>query len=109
MKDWSVNKMHRCLLGGIFLVAQLMAVAHLPVHALESLQVSNEVSNDEQTVQLELCSICLVADYLDSSVVETAQPHHYFSPSQLTTGLAANGLNVIAFSLYSARAPPSFS
>lgn len=109
MKNWSVNKMHRYLLGGIFLAAQLMAVAHLPVHALESLQVSNGLSNDEQTVQLELCSICLVADYLDSSIVESSQPHHYFSPSQLTTGFAVDGLNAVAFSLYLARAPPSFS
>lgn len=109
MKGWSVNKWHRYLLSGIFLAAQLVAIAHLPVHTLEMVQSISGLSDDEQSVQLEQCSICLAADYLDNSNVESAPHYHSFTPLSAITSSVIGVLRVPSFSYYSARAPPAFS
>lgn len=109
MKGWSVNKWHRYLLSGIFLAAQLVAIAHLPVHTLESLQAAYGLVSDEHSVQLEQCSICLAADYLDSSSVNSTPQVTAFLPLLSTTAQAVDGLKAPSFSLYIARAPPAFS
>ncbi len=109
MKGWLENKWHRYLLSGIFLAAQLVAVVHLPVHTLEMVQSIYELSDDEQSVHLEQCSICLAADYLDNSNVESAPHFHSFSPLSAITRSVVDGLRAPSFNFYSARAPPAFS
>lgn len=109
MKNWSVNKWHRYLLCGVFLTAQLVAIAHLPVHALESFQAAHGLLSDQQSVELEQCSICLAANYLDSGIVSTAPKCLSFSPLPSIASLASDGLKTASSSLYLARAPPVFS
>ena len=109
MKRWSVNKWHSYLLCGMFLIAQFIAVAHLPVHILESIQATYELTSDEQAVQLEQCGICLAADYLDSGIVESQQLQFSVSPLLLAVDFSAKGLETTPFTLYLSRAPPEFS
>lgn len=109
MKRWSVNKWHSYLLCGMFLIAQFIAVAHLPVHIFESIQAAYKLSSDEQTVQLEQCGICLAADYLDNGIVESPPLQLSALPLLLAVDFSANGPETTPFTLYLARAPPEFS
>lgn len=109
MKSWSMSKMQNYLLGGVFLIAQLIAIAHLPAHTFESIQAPYGFSGDEQVAQLELCSICLVADYLDDSSVNLARLSLDYSAKSQVLAFAAGALVSTTFDLYLARAPPRFS
>ena len=108
MKGWSVNKLHCYLFVGMFLVAQLIAIAHAPAHTLELIQAAYGVSDDVQQVQ-ESCSICLAADYLDNGNAESSSRSLIYSPAPLiVTTVVQRGFTPL-YSLYAARAPPAFS
>ena len=103
-----MNKLHSYLLGGMFLVAQLIAIAHLPTHILDSIQAPFDISGDGHTAQ-KLCGICLVADTLENGIVISGQLTFDFTPSQSPVSYATHEFKTPFFSLYSARAPPAFS
>jgi len=108
MKGWSVNKLHCYIFVGMFIVAQIIAIAHAPAHTLELIQAAYGLSDDGQLVE-ESCSICLAADHLDSGNVESSSQALLYSPVFLVASSVINGVNLPLYSLYIARAPPTFS
>ncbi len=108
MKGRSVNKSHCYIFVGMFIVAQIIAIAHAPAHTLELIQAAYGLSDDGQLVQ-ESCSICLAADYLDSSTVESSSQVLLYSSVFLVTSSVTDEANLPSYSLYIARAPPAFS
>ncbi len=108
MKSWSVNKLHCYIFVGMFLVAQLIAIAHAPAHTLELIQAAYGISDDGSLAQ-ESCSICLAADYLDNGNVESLSNALSYSPTPLVVNDIINEGCLSLYSLYLARAPPVFS